>query len=107
MDNYLQLTDHGRDTPSSKRTEVTEKDIVLNLKYLKDPIKLAEFVRKTLSDDNYELAQRVVNEASSTTPCTVSWNHIIEWQLSKGKMNTAIKSYHEVGSESCTHLIFC
>ncbi|KUJ19944.1 uncharacterized protein LY89DRAFT_779820 [Mollisia scopiformis] len=76
--------------------DITDREMSLHLKYLRDPIKLAEFVRDTLRHDNYDLAQKVVNEASSRTSCTVSWNHIIEWQLSRGRMNAAIKCYNEM-----------
>lgn len=82
-----------------KKKEVTEREISIHLKYLKDPIQLAEFVRKALRDDNIDLAQKVVNAASASTPCVVSWNHIIEWQLSKGKMLAALKSYNDVSAE--------
>lgn len=85
-----------RKRPSSRKREVTERETSLHLRYLKDPLKLAEFVRQTLREDNYELAQSVVDEASASIECTVSWNHIMEWQLSKGKMNAAIKSYNDV-----------
>jgi pentatricopeptide repeat protein len=37
-----------------------------------------------------------VRAASKTIKCTVSWNHLIDWQLSKGKINGAIRIYNEV-----------
>ena len=76
---------------TAKSKERADREASLHLKFLKDPIKLAHFVRETLRDNNYDLAQAVVNEASARMPCVVSWNHIIEWQLSKGKMNGALK----------------
>lgn len=88
-----------RKRPNSRKREVTERETSLHLKFLKDPIKLAEFVRNTLRDNDYELAQKIVDSASASTACTVSWNHIIEWQLSKGKMNAAMKSYNDVSLE--------
>jgi hypothetical protein len=70
-----------------------------HLQYLKDPLKLAEYVRKSLRtsrDDDFEETLEVVRAASKDTECIVSWNHLIEWQLSKGRMNAAIKTYNEV-----------
>lgn len=82
---------------TKKSREAAEREASLHLKFLKDPVKLAQFVRETLREDKYELAQSIVNEASSRMASVVSWNHIIEWYLSKGKMNAALKCYNDVG----------
>jgi len=66
------------------------------LKLLKDPLKLAEHVRKCLKDDDFDTTLATVRAASKNVQCTVSWNHLIDWQLSRGKMNAAIKTYNEV-----------
>lgn len=66
------------------------------LRYLKDPLKLAEHVRKSLRDDDIDIALAVVQGASKSMQCTVSWNHLIEWYLSKGKMKYAFRTYNEV-----------
>ncbi|KAI9732239.1 MAG: hypothetical protein M1818_007558 [Claussenomyces sp. TS43310] len=63
---------------------------------LKDPLKLAEAVREYLRGDNYDEARTLVEFASKTTACIVSWNHLIDWQLSKGKVNAAIKTYNQM-----------
>jgi hypothetical protein len=67
-----------------------------HLKFLKDPLLLAGHIRKCLQDDNFDTAQETVRAASKDVQCTVSWNHLIEWQLSKGKMNAALHTYNEV-----------
>jgi hypothetical protein len=64
--------------------------------YANDPLKLAEYVRKALKGDDFETAVAVVRAASKTLSCTVSWNHLMDWQMSKGKMNGAFKTYNEV-----------
>jgi hypothetical protein len=104
--NKTKKRDEGRGAgnPTKRRStiksrEQADREASLHLKFLKDPIKLAHFVRETLRENNYELAQAVVNEASSSMPCIVSWNHIIEWHLSKGKMNGALKCYNEVSQQ--------
>lgn len=67
-----------------------------HLTYLKDPLKLADFVRRTLRDGDFETAIGLVRAASKDVQCTVSWNHLVDWQLSQGKMNAAIKTFNEV-----------
>jgi len=66
------------------------------LKTLQDPLNLAVFVRLSLQRDEFEYCQTLVRAASKNMQCTVSWNHLIEWQLSKGKLNAALKTYNEV-----------
>lgn len=81
--------------PEKDEDFVTRK----HLMYLQDPVKLAEFVRTTLragGDKEFETVAKVVRTASKTTQCTVSWNHLIDFQLSNGRMNQAIKIYNEV-----------
>ena len=64
--------------------------------YGNDPLKLAEFVRKALRGDDFDTAAAVVRAASKQIQCTVSWNHLIDWQMTKGRMNAALKIYNEV-----------
>lgn len=59
-------------------------------------MKLADFVRKSLRSDDFDTTLEVVRSASKTLQCVVSWNHLIDYTLSKGKMNAAIKIYNEV-----------
>ncbi|KAM3073567.1 hypothetical protein ACMFMG_004543 [Clarireedia jacksonii] len=66
------------------------------VKQLQDPLNLAQFVRSKLKNDDFETALLYVRAASKNVQCVVSWNHLIEWQLSKGKMNAAIKTYNEM-----------
>lgn len=66
------------------------------LKLLKDPLRLADHVRKCLKDDEFESTLQLVRAASKDVQCIVSWNHLIDWQLSKGKMAAAFKTYNEV-----------
>ncbi len=84
--------------PVSKRKPLLDEDreLAKQLRYLKDPLKLADYVRKTLLRDDFETAQKVVRAASKDVQCVVSWNHLVDWQLNKGSMNAAIKTYNEV-----------
>jgi hypothetical protein len=64
--------------------------------YLGDPLKLADHVFHLLKQDRFDEAELLVQTASKSFPCTVSWNHLVDWQLSHGKVNVAIKTYNEV-----------
>ncbi|RKF61255.1 Pentatricopeptide repeat-containing protein 2, mitochondrial [Golovinomyces cichoracearum] len=61
-----------------------------------DPLKLADYIRRILNKGNFEVALKTVRDASRTTQCVVSWNHLIDWLMSKGKMRAAFKIYQEM-----------
>ncbi|KAH6715403.1 hypothetical protein BKA61DRAFT_604435 [Leptodontidium sp. MPI-SDFR-AT-0119] len=92
------LDSRGIRPPSKKEGQLarTESDIRHHLTYLSDPLKLADFVRQELRRDKFDFAQELVRTASKNTKCVVSWNHLVEWQLMKGKMNAAISTYNEM-----------
>lgn len=74
----------------------TELSMKKHLQYLQDPMKLSNYVRSTLRNDDFETAEKVVHFASKKMQCVVSWNHLVDWQLSKGRMNAAIKIFNDV-----------
>jgi hypothetical protein len=74
----------------------SEKAIAKELTYLKDPLKLADYVRRSLRNDEFETAVAAIRTASKDIQCIVSWNHLVEYQLSRGQLNAAIKTYNEV-----------
>jgi len=80
----------------SRESSDLDPQTARELRHLKDPLKLADYVRKKLQGDNFEIAQKVVRAASKDVQCVVSWNHLISWQLSKGALNAALKTYNEV-----------
>ncbi|RDW89555.1 hypothetical protein BP6252_01587 [Coleophoma cylindrospora] len=82
-------------TPVAKK-RLEPANIKKHLKFLKDPVKLADDVRRMLRDDDYETALEVVKAASKDMQCVVSWNHIIDWQVSKRKLTAAIKTYNDM-----------
>ncbi|KAG4026797.1 hypothetical protein MFRU_036g00300 [Monilinia fructicola] len=73
-----------------------DNKFIWKLKQLQDPLQLANYVRKLLSEDDFEKALLYVRSASKNVECVVSWNHLIEWQFSKGLLNPAIKTYNEM-----------
>jgi hypothetical protein len=87
-------------TPAYKKNDRAMKK---NLSYLKDPLKLADYVRQALRNGDFEGTLETVRVASKDVRCVVSWNHLIDWQLSKGKVNGAIKTYNEVFQRPVFH----
>lgn len=67
------------------------------LVWLQDPVKLAENTISLLRNDDHEKALDTVRLASKKESCTVSWNHLIDYDMSKGKVQKAVKIYNEVG----------
>lgn len=78
--------------PPSRLTWVVKK----HLEHLKDPFAIAERVRETLAKDRFEEAALLTRTASRDAQCTVSWNHLIEYQMKNQKLRAAIKLYNEV-----------
>jgi hypothetical protein len=81
-----------------------DRETALELKRLQDPLKLADYVRRKLQKDQFEEAQKIVRAASKHSQCVVSWNHLISWQLSKGSLKAALKTYNEVFASSSRRL---
>ena len=66
------------------------------LRYLKDPLKLADHVVTLLRQDEYPKALELVRMSSKDVACTVSWNHLIDYEMSKDHVTKAISLYHDV-----------
>lgn len=66
------------------------------LRYLKDPLKLADHTRDTLRNGEEKKALETIRAASGDVQCTVSWNHLIDYEMTKGRVNAAVKMYNEV-----------
>ncbi|KAL8715084.1 MAG: hypothetical protein Q9220_001041 [cf. Caloplaca sp. 1 TL-2023] len=77
-------------------TKKKEKWLEVELAYLQDPLKLAENTISLLRKDDLEKALDMVRVASKQRQCIVSWNHIIDYQMSNGRYNLAVKVYNEV-----------
>ena len=73
------------------------------LQYLKDPLDLANFVKKELAKDKSTEMLQLVRMASHSMQCIVSWNHIIDHLLAKEKVTEALKIYNEVGPQTGSH----
>ncbi|KAL9582877.1 MAG: hypothetical protein Q9212_003040, partial [Teloschistes hypoglaucus] len=77
-----------------------KRELQRELTFLEDPLKLAENTVKLLRKDDTEKALEIVRMASKRTSCVVSWNHIIDYHMSKGWIQPAEKLYNEVPTSS-------
>ena len=87
--------DHGSNKAPLQRRPATwaaRKE----LEYLSDPLHIANRVAVALQKENFELAAQMTRQASKDKSVTVSWNHLIEFQLRQGRIHAAMKLYNEV-----------
>ncbi|KAL8774504.1 MAG: hypothetical protein Q9209_000877 [Squamulea sp. 1 TL-2023] len=83
--------------PEDNATEFKKKKhLSRELIYLQDPLKLAENTIALLREDDNHKALDLVRLASKQTPCTVSWNHLVDYEMSKGRTQKAVKIYNEM-----------
>lgn len=80
--------------PSISPTEYSTR--LRELKYLPDPMKLADFVRDKLKQEKQKEMLDLVRLASKQMLCTVAWNHLVDDRLARGQVSTALKIYNEM-----------
>ncbi|KAI9828970.1 MAG: hypothetical protein M1819_006469 [Sarea resinae] len=80
----------------TKGGHLSRRNLEESLKYLKDPLKLADHVRFAIRDGKVEQATELVRAASKEMACTVSWNHLIAQEMGRGGINAALKLYNEM-----------
>ena len=68
------------------------------MRWLKDPLKLADHIVSLLRQDEFQKALAIVQRASKDMECTVSWNHLVDYEMSKGHVTNAVKLYNDVRS---------
>jgi hypothetical protein len=61
---------------------------------------IANHIRKTLDKGNFEEAVLIARKASKDTKVAVSWNHLIDYQMSHHRLHAALKLYNEVSRSS-------
>lgn len=79
-----------------KELSLKREDLEQELRYLKDPLKLANHTVKLLRTEQHQKALELVKLGSRDVACVVSWNHLIDYEMSKGRVNAALKLYNEV-----------
>lgn len=75
----------------------TQTSLEQELRYLKDPRKLADYIDILLHKDQFGKAYELVKKSSRDLPCTVSWNHLINFDMSTGRVGNACTLYNDVG----------
>ena len=66
------------------------------MRFLRDPLKLADNTVKLLKNEQVEKVGQMVRMASRKMACTVSWNHMIDYEMSKGRVSRAMTVYNDV-----------
>ncbi|KAI0481145.1 hypothetical protein GGR56DRAFT_629044 [Xylariaceae sp. FL0804] len=64
--------------------------------YLDDPLHIANRVEQILAKDDFDTALSLVKKTSINNKVTVSWNHLIDYQLKQGKLRAGLKTYNEM-----------
>ncbi|KAJ8107332.1 hypothetical protein OPT61_g8941 [Boeremia exigua] len=88
------LTNLGRKPPHVTDTDWNRRK--RELRYLQDPLDLAQFVRAELNKDKVDEMKQLVQMASHSMACVVSWNHIIDYYLAKSEVTLALKVYNDM-----------
>lgn len=76
--------------------EARKRNLHKELEYLQDPLKLAKTVNNLLRQDKLTKALDLVQLAGRDRQCTISWNHIIDYEMSKGRTGSALKIFNDV-----------
>ena len=82
--------------PTKQETPFKKKSLEEELRWLKDPLKLGANIVDLLRQDEFQKALELVRLASKDIQCTVSWNHLVDYEMSKGRVTNASKIYNEV-----------
>ena len=86
--------------PAKQETPFKKKSLEEELRWLKDPLKLGANIVALLRQDEFQKALELVRLASKDIQCTVSWNHLVDYEMSKGRVTNASKIYNEVSIPS-------
>ena len=72
------------------------KALQIELRYLSDPVKLADHVHYTLRCEKPDKALDLCRLASKKQEVIVSWNHCVDWYMARGRVNEALRIYNEM-----------
>ncbi|KAI1274814.1 hypothetical protein F5Y07DRAFT_401096 [Xylaria sp. FL0933] len=86
---------HG-DVEAAAVPRSVERVVRKELEYLRDPLHIANRVKLALDKDDFQLAGSLTREASKKYNVTVSWNHLIDYQMGAQRLGPAIKLYNEM-----------
>ena len=86
----------SQSTKASTSASFDTADLQRELRWLPDPLKLADYTVELLNRDEFDKALAIVRLASKNMPCVVSWNHLVDYDMARGHVASAIKTYNEV-----------
>ncbi|KZF22745.1 hypothetical protein L228DRAFT_135187 [Xylona heveae TC161] len=72
------------------------RELQRRISFMKDPLVLADYVRKAIERGQWTTAVETVRLASKQMSCTVSWNHLINEQFVRGRGHEAFRIYNEM-----------
>lgn len=81
---------------------ISTKALDEEIRWLKDPMKLANRVLNLLiKDGQVEKAAALVRRAQKDgLNCIVAWNHLIDYEMQQGRTESALKFYNDVSYSS-------
>ena len=92
----------GQRSRSNAVSDDEQKWLRKEMQYLKDPLKLAKTIVHLLEEPgNDDKAKAMVRMASRSMRCTVSWNHLIDFYMSEGRVFQAMSAFNEVSTRPC------
>lgn len=74
----------------------SKESLEIELRWLKDMRKFGDHTLKLLQKDDFRKAYELVKLASKKFDCTVSWNHLINYEMSKGRVANAVNLFNDV-----------
>ena len=89
--------------PTHILDQITKSNLEREVRWLKDPVKLADHTVDLLRKDHFPKAVEIVRLASKHSECTVSWNHLIDHEMGTAKVDNAFKLFNEVSSHYVYH----
>lgn len=74
----------------------TKKSLEIELSWLRDMLKLSDHTLNLLEKDDFRKAYELLKLASKKYDCTISWNHLINYEMGKGRVANAINLFNDV-----------
>ena len=86
------------DDDVAREKERREKDwaIKQETKFLRDPLKLSTNTLQLLKRGNKDRALEIVKAISKYGSYVVAWNHLIDYEMSQKRVNSAMDIYNDV-----------
>lgn len=92
----LPSADGGESSDLPMVPQIDKAALEKELRWLRDPMKLAENTVDLLKREECDKALELVRMSSKKMACTVSWNHLVDYEMYKGRVATAMKIYNDV-----------